>query len=997
MTAVVAAMLRARRTPAVLVLLLSALAAAAAVAGPVYTAATDRASVATEVELATRTEKTVMITAPVESREVSVFDSAASSLRKLPGFTLVHGVEFPVLGLDPDPTNPTRMVFRADICPHLTVTSGRCLMADDELIVGESTAERLHVRAGQTVTVRFAVYNDAARRWDAAGRPATVGIVGVYRPRDVAEPYWGRSGFFAPGVEDAVSEPVFMSRPTVDTIEHESDQRSAEAIPRAGSISAATLPALAEAVSALTDDVEGGAGGIGAAVLYDDDLPDLLGRVDRARTLTRQLVPIAALPLLGLCWLVLFLAVAYGSEARRHEQALFALRGGSRATRLWLATGESLAAIVVGAPVGYVAGTIVVGLVADARYGAGFTLAPAPGAALAACVAVAGAIVAGLFGLRRLLSTPVVDLLRRIPPPASPWRSVAVEACVVVLAVIAAVQLRAFDGSLVGLGQLVPGLVVLGVAVVAARLLVPVAARVGGAAIRRGKLGLALGALQIARRPGSQRLFVLLAVAVALLGFAVTAVDVAAQARAARAQVETGADRTVSVVDADAGELLRTVRAVDPAGAFAMATATTTSSRGPRTLFADLRAMPAVIGWRPEYGPYPAADIAGRLRPPTGEPVVLSDSSVALTVDYPVAQPRTTVELSVVLRPLAGGSAVRAGTGPLRAGTATYVAPADGCEKGCRVAAIRAGFAASGNATTDVTLVSLASARSKAVAVDAGGFGGWQVSAGGTGRPGPAGLVVSLKGAGLDPRPIWVTPGDTLQTLPVLSAGMPADLAAVDNVDGSAMAVHAVASATSLPRLGKGVLADLEYGERAATGNTLLLEAQVWLGPKAPADAVDRLVKAGLVISGQDSSAAAARRLDHRGPALAMWFQLLAGAGATALAATGMALMAAVDRRRTLDDLVALRRQGLGGPTAARGVLWAYLSVAVAAVVTGAAAAATAWWVAGRYLPLFLDDDFALAPPVAPRPLAVLGPAVLVIVLFAVVAVALRRAFRVRD
>jgi putative ABC transport system permease protein len=457
-------------------------------------------------------------------------------------------------------------------------------------------------------------------------------------------------------------------------------------------------------------------------------------------------------------------------------------------------------------------------------------------------------------------------------------------------------------------------------------------------------------------------------------------------------------DRTVDVVDAEAGELLRKVRAVDPAGAFAMATATTTSSRGPRTLFADLRALPAVVAWRPEYGPFPATAITGGLRPSTGEPVMLRDSSVALTVGYPVAQPETKVELSVLLRPVDGGPPVRSGTGPLRVGTATYVTPASGCEKGCRVAAIRAGFAASGNATTDVTLVSLAAATAKTVAVDAGAFGsGWQVSARGSGRPGPDGLVLSLKGDGLDPRPTWVTPADTLQTLPVLSAGMPADLAAVDNVDGNEIAVHTVTGATSLPRLGEGVLADLEYGERAATGNTQLLDAQVWLGPKAPADAVDRLTKAGLVVSGQDSTAAAAGRLDRRGPALAMWFQLLAGACATALAATGMGLMAAIDRRRTLDDLVALRRQGLGSRAAGRGVLWAYLSVAAAAVVTGAAGAATAWWVAGRYLPLFLDDDFALAPPVAPRPLAVLGPAVLVIVLFAGVAVGLRRAFRVRD
>ncbi|HEY6593585.1 MAG TPA: hypothetical protein VI011_05675, partial [Asanoa sp.] len=55
----------------------------------------DRASVAAEFERATRVEKTVMVAGPVHSREVSVFDSAASSLDKLPGFTVVHGVEFP--------------------------------------------------------------------------------------------------------------------------------------------------------------------------------------------------------------------------------------------------------------------------------------------------------------------------------------------------------------------------------------------------------------------------------------------------------------------------------------------------------------------------------------------------------------------------------------------------------------------------------------------------------------------------------------------------------------------------------------------------------------------------------------------------------------------------------------------------------------------------------------------------------------------------------------
>ena len=47
----------------------------------------------------------------------------------------------------------------------------------------------------------------------------------------------------------------------------------------------------------------------------------------------------AAVPLVGLCWFVIFLAVAYGTAGRRHELGLVALRGARRPVRWWLSAG----------------------------------------------------------------------------------------------------------------------------------------------------------------------------------------------------------------------------------------------------------------------------------------------------------------------------------------------------------------------------------------------------------------------------------------------------------------------------------------------------------------------------------------------------------------------------------------------------------------------------------------------------------------------------------
>jgi hypothetical protein len=259
------------------------------------------------------------------------------------------------------------------------------------------------------------------------------------------------------------------------------------------------------------------------------------------------------------------------------------------------------------------------------------------------------------------------------------------------------------------------------------------------------------------------------------------------------------------------------------------------------------------------------------------------------------------------------------------------------------------------------------------------------------------GVHVVVPGAVIQPRPTVLMPASTPGDVPVLSAGPPPKSGEAEGVDGNVVAIRPIAQGQALPRIGTGLLMDLGYAERLATARTDLDIAEVWLSPAAPADIEQRLAERGLVVIGRDSMAAAADRLDGRGPALAVWFHLLAGGVAVVLAACGMWLMAAVDRRRVLDDMVALRQQGLPARTGGSWVLWAYLPVAVAAVVTGLVAAVIAWAVVGGYVPYFVDDDFALAAPTWPRPIAIALPAVAVALLFTTVAVGLRRALRVRD
>lgn len=608
-----------------------------------------------------------------------------------------------------------------------------------------------------------------------------------------------------------------------------------------------------------------------------------------------------------------------------------------------------------------------------------------------------GALGAVLVAQAGDLTTPAADLLRRVPARVGAWRSLTGEAIVLLLAGYTAVRLRLSDTNLTGLARLAPALLLLGVALLGARAVVPLANRYATRALHRGRLGAALAGVQLSRRPGTQRLFVLLVVAVGLLGFAVSATDVAAQARADRAEVTTGAARTLQVSRIDTAALLSGVRAADPAGRYAMAVVRVpnTGSDQPPVLAVDAPRLGAVAAWRSDFSGTTAASVGARLHPAAPAPLVLRGRGVALdlAVTGPVPD-RATVAVSVV--PLGGGDASTVTLGSLSAGRHTYPADVPSCLAGCRLTGITVTGTAADGAAPDAVLHGLWTTGSDQPVVSGAQFaaaGRWRADAGSAAPTGAEGLALTLHGGTVSVRPV-----DTPYPLPVVGTAALAAGAQLPGLDGKPVPVVRAVDVRGLPALGSaGMLMDLEYAQRLSS-TADAVEPQVWLAAGAPPDILDRLARNGIPVVGERRGEALRAALDAQGPAQALWFHLVAAGFAVVLAAGGMVVMAAADRRRSAGDLAALRVQGLTRWAADRAALLSQLLLALAATVLGVAAGIAVWWVLGSGLPLFADQWTLWPRPSWPRPVALLGGGLVAAVILlgagAIVAGGLRRAVR---
>jgi hypothetical protein len=1009
MISLILAMVATRSRQAVILLLLSVFGTAAAVAAPVFLDTAHEAAVLTEARQASTAELTlrtslVSLDYPPDRREL---EDIGPTMLAVPGFARVFYAEIEVVGLAGD--EPTLLMFREDVCAHLRLVRGRCVMGAPETMLSERTARRLDLDVGSTVTVAYATFREDIQRWVPDGVPAEVSVVGVYRPADPEGLYWGGHSFFPeqerPG---GGGDPMFVGRRTLEAIDHAVEYQGYDVIGRPEALTAETVDDVEDGYAETVENFKKLSGaGTGTRILIESELPALLARIRANTSAAGQLVPLAALPLVGLCWFVVFLAVGYGAAGRREEIGLVALRGTGRARRWWLTLGEPVLPVLAGAPIGYLVGHLLVWASVTAAWDVPVRVAPSARPLPYAAAAVLGAVLACVLAQWRVLAAPVVDLLRGVPARAARWSGLAVDALVAVCAVVAVVQLRTSGGELVGVTLLVPALIMLAVAMVGARAVVPGAGALAAAALRAGRLGLGLAAVQLARRPGSQRLLALMVVAVAMLGFTATAIDVGGRARADRAEIELGAARVLSVGAVDRQGLLSAVRAADPDGEFAMAV--TAGPDGgpdePPKLAVDSTRLARVASRHPAFdlGAAGWAGVVDRLRPPVRDPLVLRGRAVTITATVDEVS-AAGIELFLQLRPVNGGFTANVNLGELAPERRTYTAATPRCATGCRLAGIVIKPTTDFGYRATFTVHDLAQAEPAATLLDRAALTDptrwrpvpWRIGAGGAQlSAAPDGLDVVARGDVSTATEI--VSGDGPAKVPVLSTRPPPTDGRMAGLDGKDVPVAVARRLPAIPRLGDdGVLMDLEYGERATIDTSGAQRPEVWLTADAPADAVDRLTVAGLRIVDDQNRSEARAKLDRQGSAVALRFHLSAAALAVLLGAGALWLVATVDRARRGRELWALRVQGVSARTIARASRWGYLAVVAAALLVGPVAAAVAWAVVGDRLPVFVDGAGPVSPPAWPRPgsvaLAWLAAAVVLLVVGVLAARSVRRA-----
>ncbi|MGX6603099.1 ABC transporter permease [Micromonosporaceae bacterium Da 78-11] len=996
MIALILAMVWNRRGQAATLALLSLFAVAAAVAAPAYLRAADRAVAAGEVAVATPADRILEVVNRLPDRrddpsgiatDLSA-PGADNDLTGLPGFDYVYATEFPTVGLDPDVRTATRLVYRQKVCAHLTMTAGRCLIGESDLILDERTAGRLRVTPGDRVTLSYAVFQSDrdSQLFRPRGEPKAFLVAGLYRVSDPGDVYWGTHDYFA-------ADTVFVNAASVTAMDHGATQQSLDGYGGPGALDVDRLPALRTGLATLT----AATADLGGEVGLRTGIPAVLDRIDAGRAAAHRIVPVLAVSLVLLACLTIFLAVGYGTEGRRPELAVVALRGARWGQRWWLASGENLVAIVAGAVAGCLVGQLLVNLVA-AWWFAGVGADPGLSSLRWAPAAAGAAVLTAVLAERRQLVMPVAELLRRAPAVRGSARAIAAEIVVVLLAAVAVAQLSTSGGALSGVGLFAAALVLLAAALPVARALAWWATGYSRRALRRGRLGPALAGFQLSRRPGAARLLALLVATVAVAGYATSAVDVAARQRGVQAGLAVGAPRVVSVGPIGRRALLAAVRRVDPDGRYAMAAVRLPKGTdAPPVLAVDTTRLAAVADWS-DSGPG-RAEAAGRLRPAEPTSPVLTGTTVRFDVSSAGFLPGKAVTLTAVLSPVTGlaspdGPETGAGPGDvvlplgvLQPGRHTYDREAPACREGCLLNSLQI---KGGEGSIDVA---------GRVGVHAVGAvrltdpAGWRATEGGRVDAGADGLRVEVASLNGLSDGMFVQPTATPYPLPVAFAGTLDDPTVV-GFDGRAVPVSAVSRIPVVPGVGApAVLTDLDYADLLATGGTVTTYAQVWLGDRAPADVVQLLRDNGLTVLSDTRATQVRSRLDAQGPALAVLFYLLVAALAVILAAGALILAATVDRPRRVEDLSALRGQGLDRSALRQATLWTYPVSVAAAVVTGTGVALLAWRLTGWALPLAEPTSFPL--PVWPRPLTMIIAALVVFALLAGVAVlAARRTLR---
>ncbi len=958
MVALVLGAVRARTAQALTVLILTTLMAAVAAAGPWYAIAASSRAADADVAAAPAAQRTLSVRQSAETGgnprpALDTFRSTVGRILPIAGVRPVLGMTVGLTADRGDGSPPMSVAYREEFCTHV-VLSGPCPAAAGEAAISQDVAQQLGLGPGGRLVLR-ASQNTA---------PLTLRIVSIYVLADPGGEYWSNKLFRANGG----LEPAFTP---VETFT--GDQLGVPTL----TYDAGVPPALIRG----DDGYDLGAALRAADPEFDraglrlvDPTRVLLATIAGDRRTIRDAVVVALCQVLVLGLFATGLAGRCTGRERRGDAALLKLRGSTRRGVLGLALGQHLVPMASGALVGAPLGFLAARLLAGPVLGSADRLRALELSAVAVGLVVAGSLLVLLAVEAAVLRLPVVELLSRVSAGRRDWRADVVDLVLLAVAAGAAYQVRA-GTSTGGLALVAPALVALAVALLLARLLGRVADRGGGAALRAGRLELGLVAAQTARRPGAHRVFALVAAAVAIFAGTAGSWSAGRDARTQRSEVELGAARVLTVQATNRTALQHAVRTADPDGTHAMAVVVNRDSLPP-VLAVDTSRLAAIAAWRPEYGPLDTLGAAIRATP-LPPPAMVTGGRLTLRFRNDDTVP---VVVTAVLQHEATGVARTVDFGPVAPGERKVDAPVSGCTAapGCRLVRWQLS-APDGNGrlgppspTAGVTLRGLTQQQPPAEVLDGAAFGDirrW--------RPDftAAAVDVVATGAALTLRTDRGDTGgnrvfavDAALPLPVVMAGeQPPNWQFSDAVvfafSGAAVRVRVAGTAPVLPVVGgAGVLVDLDTARRVSAEGDIGGTYQVWLAAGTPEPVLAALRANGLTVLDDASVAEQATRLRAQGTAAGATFALLAAVVGLLLGAATVAVVAAVERGPNLEQLSALRMQGLPLRTA---VTIGYAGSA-ALVATGLLAGLLAATIAGPAVGVTVrpfTDNWTLIPP----------------------------------
>lgn len=925
--------IRHRSGRSLVVLSLAAFATAAAVLAPAYGRAAQQSVLTDALSAAPASAAAVTVTAEgsadtAEAAHQPVGDTQSvvnGALAKAPHLAAV--LDRPVGSVSTDTSLTVggsrfaaRLAWHQGACAHLRVT-GDCAIDAEQVLLSERAAAEAGVEVGDKVSVRPAQGEAPLRTYE---------VVGLYTPLAPDEAYWGNNGYFAQaqsGGEGAARlDAVFAGA--------EDDVRLGDAVPVTLSV---TYPLRPEQVR--LDDVTALRGELGTLGLalngfelqVETALPAIVEDAAKDQDALARTVPIIAVPLVLLAFVVLLLLVAALTEERGPELALARLRGYGSGGTIRFGLGETLLLIILGAPLGLAVGLGAVELAARSVLAEGVhaeirwpVFAAAAGGLLLACVAA-------WLAARATLGRSVLGLLRRVPQRGT-WRAGVLEGVAAALA-IASLAAALRDRS-APLALLAPAALAIVAGVLAGRTL-SLWSRVRlGLARRRGALPAMLSAAQLSRRPGAARTVAVLTAAVALLTFSATAWDVAADARAERADDAVGASTVYAVSAAHPQALVKALAAADPTNRSMAVVRVDELYNNQRVELIGVQSerLPAVAIWR-DHDATELSALVGRLRanvPQVAEVGGQLSAHVSVT-----SLGETPARLGAVVS-APGEPPSIVWLGRLKEGVRAYTAAAPACASTpCRLVGL-AVSRQTGEAGPVQVQLSIDELRSggQVLPVRFAESAAWRFLVDRTPNatvrvtPGPQ-LGLSVTSA--DQGDVHVSYLDTPAELPAVLAGPAPSSDDPDHFDLPAFAeapqsFSVLEKATVLPRAGeRGLLFDLDLATRAAAVTQSLSDAsdlryEVWAAPDAPSDLAAKLAGQGVRVLRTETVPDELARLGRRAPALGLRLYLLAGIAA-ALLALGVLMLStrlgAGDRRA---ELAALRVTGVRPNVLRRGL-----------------------------------------------------------------------------